>query len=162
MDKCSVKTWTMYIRCSPLPETILFNKCPTYFQSLNHCISLPPPAQKYTTYLPISVAKRECSFSFIFLCLVYTQAEPVNIYTKSIKHVCEATAAPVPRWQSSSGAVPVLLSLSVVEWANFTNPTMHLFHIPQCTIQNRNMHISVLNGALWDIEQVQCRIGELG
>ena len=31
---------------------------------------------------------------------------------------------------------------------------MHLFHIPQCSIQNRNMHISVLNGALWDMEQV--------
>ena len=30
-------------------------------------------------------------------------------------------------------------------------PTMHLSHIPQCTIQNRNEHISVLNGALWDI-----------
>ena len=28
---------------------------------------------------------------------------------------------------------------------------MHLFHIPQCTSENRNMHISVLNGALWDI-----------
>ena len=30
---------------------------------------------------------------------------------------------------------------------------MHLFHIPQCTIQYRNVHISVLNGALWDMEQ---------
>ena len=35
---------------------------------------------------------------------------------------------------------------------------MHLSHIPQCTIQNRNVHISVLNGtlgcgtgALWDL-----------
>ena len=28
---------------------------------------------------------------------------------------------------------------------------MHLFHIPQCTIQNRNMHISVLNGAIWHL-----------
>ena len=33
---------------------------------------------------------------------------------------------------------------------------MHLFHIPQCSIQNRNVHISVLNGALWDMEQVHC------
>ena len=31
-------------------------------------------------------------------------------------------------------------------------PTMHMFHIPQCTIQNRNVHISVLNDALWDME----------
>ena len=39
---------------------------------------------------------------------------------------------------------------------------MHLFNIPQCTIQNRNVHISVLNGALWDMEQVHCRICEIG
>ena len=41
---------------------------------------------------------------------------------------------------------------------------MHLFHVPQCSIQNRNVHISVLNGALWDIEQehsVICKIGLL-
>ena len=29
----------------------------------------------------------------------------------------------------------------------FHNPRMHLFHIPQCYIQNRNVHISVLG--LW-------------
>ena len=45
---------------------------------------------------------------------------------------------------------------------NFTNPRMHLFHIPQCTIQNRNVHISVLNSALWDMEQVHSGICELG
>ena len=39
---------------------------------------------------------------------------------------------------------------------------MHLFHIPQCSIQNRNVHISVLNGALWDMEQVHSGICELG
>ena len=27
---------------------------------------------------------------------------------------------------------------------------------PQCTIQNKNVYISVLNGALWDIGQVHC------
>ena len=37
-------------------------------------------------------------------------------------------------------------------------PMMHQFHIPQCTIQNRNVHISVLIGALWDMEQVHCGI----
>ena len=31
---------------------------------------------------------------------------------------------------------------------------MHLFHIPQCSTQNRNVHISVLDEALWDMEQV--------
>ena len=39
---------------------------------------------------------------------------------------------------------------------------MHLFHIPQCSIQNRNVHTSVLNGALWDMGQVHARIYELG
>ena len=46
----------------------------------------------------------------------------------------------------------------------FTNPRMHLFRIPQCSIQNRNVHISVLNGALWDMEQVHsgiCKLGQL-
>ena len=39
---------------------------------------------------------------------------------------------------------------------------MHLFHIPQCSIQNRNVHISVLNGAIWDMEQVHSEICEIG
>ena len=45
---------------------------------------------------------------------------------------------------------------------SFTNPRMHLFHIPQCNIQNRNVHISVLNVALWDMEQVHSGICEIG
>ena len=39
---------------------------------------------------------------------------------------------------------------------------MRLFHIPYCSIQNKNVHISVLNGALWDMEQVHSGICELG
>ena len=39
---------------------------------------------------------------------------------------------------------------------------MHLFHIPQCSIQNRNVHISVLNEALWVTEQVHSGICEIG
>ena len=39
---------------------------------------------------------------------------------------------------------------------------MHPFHIPQCSIQNRNVHISVLNGVLWDMEQVHSGICEIG
>ena len=46
--------------------------------------------------------------------------------------------------------------------SNLTNPTMHPFHIPQCTIQNRNVYISVLNGALWDMELLHCGICEWG
>ena len=43
-----------------------------------------------------------------------------------------------------------------------TTPTMHLTHIPQCTIQNRNVHISILNDALWDMEHVHWGICEIG
>ena len=39
---------------------------------------------------------------------------------------------------------------------------MHLFHIPKCSIQNRDVHISVLNGALWDMEQVHSGICKIG
>ena len=45
-----------------------------------------------------------------------------------------------------------------------TNPRMHLFHIPQCYIQNRNAHISVLYGTLGDMEHVHsgiCKTGPL-
>ena len=38
---------------------------------------------------------------------------------------------------------------------------MHLFHNPQCTIQKRNVHISVLNSALWDMEQMHRGICEV-
>ena len=39
---------------------------------------------------------------------------------------------------------------------------MHQFHIPQCTIQNKNVRFSVLNDALWDMRQVHCGICEIG
>ena len=39
---------------------------------------------------------------------------------------------------------------------------LHLFHIPQSSIQNRNVHISVLNGGLWGMEQVHSGICEIG
>ena len=39
------------------------------------------------------------------------------------------------------------------EETKFTNLTMHLSHIRQCTIPSRNVYISVLNGALWDMKQ---------
>ena len=35
---------------------------------------------------------------------------------------------------------------------------MHLSYIPQCIIQNKNVHISVLNDALWDMEQEHSEI----
>ena len=39
----------------------------------------------------------------------------------------------------------------VLKLTEFTHLTMQLFHIPECNIQNRNVHISVLNVALWDL-----------
>ena len=39
---------------------------------------------------------------------------------------------------------------------------MHLLKIPECSIQNRNVHISVLNGAFLDMEQVYFGICEIG
>ena len=38
---------------------------------------------------------------------------------------------------------------------------MHLSHISQCTIWNWNVHLSILNGALWDMEQVRHGICEI-
>ena len=42
-----------------------------------------------------------------------------------------------------------------------TNPPMYISHIPQCTMQNRNVSISGLNGALWYMGQVHCGIFRL-
>ena len=39
---------------------------------------------------------------------------------------------------------------------------MHLSHIPQYTIQNRNVHISVLNGVLWNKGKLHRTICEIG
>ena len=52
---------------------------------------------------------------------------------------------------------PLCIGLSALitdEQVNFISPTMHRSHIPQYIIQNRNEHISVLNGALWENEEV--------
>ena len=41
----------------------------------------------------------------------------------------------------------------------FTNPIMQLSHIPQCIIQNRYVHLSVMSGALWDMSALSiCEI----
>ena len=55
-------------------------------------------------------------------------------------------------------------TLPELKWIDqiHTTPTMRLSHIPQCTIQNRNVHIFVLNGALWDMGQEHCGICETG
>ena len=48
---------------------------------------------------------------------------------------------------------------------NLINPTMKLHYIPQYTIQNRNVHMSLMNGTLCDVGQVHsgiCESGQLG
>ena len=42
--------------------------------------------------------------------------------------------------------------------AQFTYPRMHLLHKPQCSIQNGNVHIYILNKVLWDMEQVHLEL----
>ena len=44
----------------------------------------------------------------------------------------------------------------------FDDVIMPIWQRPQCIIQNRNVHISVLNGALWYMGQVHCGICEIG
>ena len=47
---------------------------------------------------------------------------------------------PIP-WQPSPCRWVSPLDGKVKQMTQFTNPGMQLFHIPQCSIQNRNMHI---------------------
>ena len=50
------------------------------------------------------------------------------------------------------------ISTKKIQLTKFTNPTMCLSHIPLGTIHNRNVHIFVLNGALWDLMcQLSCQ-----
>ena len=50
----------------------------------------------------------------------------------------------------------VICQITATQKTNLTNSTMLLFHIPQCTIQKRDVHISLLNGALLDMELGRC------
>ena len=50
----------------------------------------------------------------------------------------------------------IVAFLTIIQSSQFTQFQPRLFHIPQCTIQNRNVHISVLNGVLWVMERVHC------
>ena len=45
--------------------------------------------------------------------------------------------------------------------SHLTNPKMYLFHIGQCTIQNRNVPISALNGVLWGMDRCIVRFVRL-
>ena len=51
---------------------------------------------------------------------------------------------------------------AIMQKKQFTNPTIHLFQISQCSIQNRNVYISVLDEALWDMQQEHFGIFKIG
>ena len=75
------------------------------------------------------------------------------------------SALVVKLWHSLVQHFAPLFSCNSYALTSLKNPRMRLFHTPQRSIQNRNMHISVLNGALWDMEHTHsgiCEIGLLG
>ena len=84
-----------------------------------------------------------------------------TIYSFCISHfhpVCSS-----PRLHHPCIAGPKIWYLQMPpQLTKFRNPRMNLFHIPQCSIQNRSVHISILKGALWDMGQVHSRIFETG
>ena len=51
-------------------------------------------------------------------------------------------------WPLSTGNLRNLNSF-ITNKANLTNPTVHLTQTPQYTIENWNVHISLLHGVLW-------------
>ena len=64
----------------------------------------------------------------------------------------------VPENGNQEGMYVMKRQSQYIKLANFT---MRLSHTPQCPIQNRNVHISVLNGILWDMGQVYCGISAI-
>ena len=57
---------------------------------------------------------------------------------------------------------PVACWVLLLELIQFTNPRIHVFHIPLFSIQNINVHIFVLKGALCHMEQAHSGICEIG
>ena len=93
----------------------------------------------------------------MWLCDIFMLCPPGKIYLGVILlHACAAFQEMLIislRGETN----PYLTSIHVWYmgiYRNLTHPIIHLFHIPQYTIQNRNVHISVLNGALWDIRNL--------
>ena len=77
-------------------------------------------------------------------------------------HHAGIQSIPIIAWSKWSSIVEWWSCCKIDQLTRSTNSTMQLFHIPQCSIQNGNVHISILNGAWWDIEQVHFGICEIG
>ena len=58
--------------------------------------------------------------------------------------------------------VPSMPSTRTWSWLSSYDSQTPQCNIPQCTTQNRKVHISVLNSAWWDMGQKHCEIYEIG
>ena len=103
---------------------------------------------------------------FIWILLIYICEFIFQPIQRDAEVVAEDEQVFLMKQQTQLSKAPAAGARQAVsnagQWTNLTNPRMHLFHIPQGSIQNRNVHISVLNGELWDMAQVHSGICELG
>ena len=104
------------------------------------------------------------------VCIFHIRNIRIKLTWMRLKHVLKATNLTClePHWcvclfhiRNARFKLKSIRLYHVLKDTNLTNPMMLLLHIPQCTFQNRNVHISVLNGVLWDMEQVHCRVCEI-
>ena len=86
-------------------------------------------------------------------------SEPMMV--SLLTHICVTR----PQWVNSSNATQILVLGKSQSRANahYTVPWSHSGDtwLATCSIQKRNLHISVLNEALWDMKQVHSAICEL-
>ena len=75
--------------------------------------------------------------------------------------VLEVNLTRVSKSRARVSAITII-SVMTVEQISLTNPIMHQLHISQCTIQDRNVHNSVLYGALWEMGEMYCGTCEVG
>ena len=66
------------------------------------------------------------------------------------------------KWNSIMMRMGTLRTHHLTTYTVLTNPIMQLSHIPQYTMQNRNVYISVLNGVLWGMGQSNFGVCEIG
>ena len=97
--------------------------------------------------------------------ILYYRGQQIDICDQRLLYVFHSSSYALTHWyfiiDEFNDPLAYLCIVEALEtWCS--NPRMHLLHIPQCFIQNRNVHISVLNGALWGMQQVHSGIFELG
>ena len=85
-----------------------------------------------------------------------------TIYATSLFDCCIPCSAPHLKLQMIYATFDLQTRPCLPQSNTFWNPVMHLSHIPKWFIQNRNIHVSVLNGALRAMGHVYSWICELG